>query len=213
MKKIALSLVAGIVAPIVLQAGGIGVYVPYSLGIERTGTVYSWEGDNDATIDHTLKNKTGIGIALATNLGKESVFGYKVGIEYTNPEVDSPYATTAADKYAVIQTLEFGVVNTNVVKVWLGPRFDIAYETYDNGYGFSRTGMEFGIAPAVGINVNITDYIAITFDLDYNFAWQGGSASGDIYGTWDTYESYDMSSTGPSARLGVFFKWDEESYY
>ena len=67
--------------------------------------------------------------------------------------------------------------------------------------------MEFGIAPAVGINVNIGDSVAIAFDIDYNFAWQGGSMS--ITG----YDAYDASITGPTARLGVFYRWGEDDLY
>ncbi len=208
MKKSILSLVASIVTPMMLQAGGVGVYIPYSLGIKSTGTIHTSDEFINPSIstDDTLKNKSGIGIALATNLGKDSVFGYKVGFEYTNPEADVAGAV-AADKYALIQTLEFGVVNTDVVKVWLGPRFDIGYETLDDGRGFSRSGMEFGIAPAVGINVNIGDSVAIAFDIDYNFAWQGGSV------THTNFDAYDASITGPTARLGVFYRWGEDDLY
>lgn len=211
MKKIALGLVAGIVAPIVLQAGGVGVYVPYSFGMKKSGTYAGKYNDttyvynSDVTYDDELKNKAGLGIALATNVNQESVFGYKVAFELTNPEPDNSFKQ-AGDKYALIQTLEFGVVNSSAFKLWLGPRFDIAYETYDDGV-VSMSGLEFGIAPALGINVGLGDSFALTFDVDYSFAWQGGSM------TSPAFDAYDASVTGPSARLGVMFRWDEESYY
>ena len=214
MKKTVASIAAAMVlTPMILQAGGIGVYIPYSMGHKSTGTFYSASGVNDDDFDYTLKDKLGLGLAFATNLGKEDMMGYKLGLEYTNPEFDN--FPDSATKIGILNTLEFAVYSNEVIKLWLGPRLNLGYEWYDkNGYSYS--GMEIGIAPATGINVNLPGNVSITFDLDYKFAWQGGSAGGDASSTKfapDTFDAYTSSPTGMTARLGVMYRFGEEDAY
>ena len=210
MKKTMCLAVAAILSPMMLEAGGIGVYIPYSIGQKTTGTLYSSSGLNDVPIDVKLKNKPGIGFAFATNLGKDSVSGYKLGLEYTNPESEN--GRDSASKIGILNTLEFAVYNNDMIKLWLGPRLNLGYEWYDDGV-FSRKGMEIGIAPATGINVNLPGNVSITFDIDYKFAWQDGSASGPTRVYPDTYEAYTSSPTGMTARLGVMYRFGEEDLY
>ena len=199
MKKIVISLLVALFTPMMLQAGGIGIYIPYSLGIEKDGTIYSdYYSDSDYT--YKLKNKSGLGLALASNLGKDSVFGYKFALEYTNPQDEN--SNESSDKIAMLHTFEFGVVNTKVVRFWLGPRINVGYEWFEYG-SYERSGIEIGIAPAVGINVNLGSKVAVTFDIDYKFAWQGGSITSTYY------DSFSEGITGPTARLGLFFKFGE----
>ena len=209
MKKIVLSIVAAVVTPMILQAGGIGVYIPYSIGHTSTTTFHpadvgSATGAQEYSYDTTFKNKPGLGIALATNLGKDTIFGYKFGLEYTNPEGEN--WNDSDSKISVINTFEFAVLNTEMVKLWLGPRINIGYEWYDNN-GYTQSGMEIGIAPAIGVNVNVTDFLAITFDIDYKFAAQAGTSNDAAY------ESYTSNPTGMTARLGVMYRFGEDDEY
>jgi len=207
MKKTVMGLaVAAMLSPMMLQAGGIGVYIPYSIGQKTTGTFYSSSGTNDYSLDENIENKAGIGLAFTSNLGKEKMFAYTLGLEYTNPKFEN--WQDSATKIGIINTFGFGVYRSDIIKLWIGPRLNLGYETYDSN-GYSYSGLEIGIAPATGINVNLPGNVSITFDIDYKFAWQGGSASGSA-GFLDTYESYTSSPTGMTARLGVMYRFGEE---
>lgn len=194
-----------LVSSVVLNAGGMGVYVPYSLGLKVDGTS---ESDNGGSwdYDHDLKNKTGIGVAIATNLGKNQGFGYKLAFEVTHPEVDVTGAQES-DKYDLINTFETGIVKTRFVRVWIGPRINIGYEKYETD-SYERSGVEVGIAPAVGINLNLGNYLALTFDVDYKFAWQGGAYDNTSY-YYSDEGSYSQTVSGLTARFGVFLKFNE----
>ena len=204
---------AAIIAPMMLQAGGIGVYIPYTASVSVSGTNYSSSsyGSSDYDYSHDLDSTTGLGIALYTNLGKESIFGYQFALEFTNPTYTTKYGYTHEDKkIEMLHTFEFGIVNTEVIKVWLGPRINVGFQSYDNN-GYTRNGLEIGIAPAVGINVNLGEYFAIVFDVDYKFA--GGFGSYDSTSNYSTSSgTYDESVKGITARAGVVLKFGEEYY-
>jgi len=207
MKKTVISLAAvAILTPMILQAGGVGVYIPYSIG-QKTSSTYYAENElvtPNRTYDTNLKDKPGIGFAFATNLGKESMTGYKLGLEYTNPEGE--FDPSSGSMINILNTLEFGVYSNDFVRLWIGPRINVGYAWYDNN-GYSEGGVELGIAPATGVNVNLAGNVSITFDIDYKFAWQGGSVSGS------RYSSYTSSPTGMTARLGVMYRFGEEDEY
>jgi len=210
MKKTVMSLaVAAILSPMMLQAGGIGVYIPYSIGQKTTGTWYSKSGINDFSLDETVENKAGIGLAFTSNLGKEDMFAYTLGLEYTNPKFE--HFQDSSTKFGVINTFGFAVYDNEMIKLWIGPRLNLGYESYDSN-GYSYSGLEIGIAPAAGINVNLPGNVSITFDIDYKFAWQGGTADGYI-NLLDSYESYTSSPTGMTARLGVMYRFGEDDEY
>ncbi|MEN8303712.1 MAG: outer membrane beta-barrel protein [Campylobacterota bacterium] len=201
LKKVIVAALVALFIPVLVNAGGVGVYVPYSMGIEadRTSTD-DWTGV-ESEYSYELERKSGLGIAFATNLGQERVFGYKFALEFTNPK--SKTWTNSSDKIEMLHTFEFGIARTQDVKFWIGPRINMGYETFDNS-SYERDGIEFGVGPAVGININLGQQFTIAFDIDYKYAWQGGSwstASGD-----GTYES---DITGATARLGVFYRFNE----
>lgn len=161
-----------IITPIILNAGGVGVYVPYSLGIDVERTSTEDITDIGSIYNYRLDKESGIGVAIGTNLGKDKVFGYKFALEYTHPEVNN--WVDDADKIEILHTFEFSVVNTESVKLWLGPRINIGYEKFDNGY-YDRDGIEIGIAPAIWINLNLAQHFTIAFDIDYKQVLQAGS--------------------------------------
>ena len=202
MKKTIMALLVALFTPIMLQAGGIGIYVPYSLGIEKDGEVDSdYYYSDDYNYDYDLKNKSGIGMVVGTNLGARDVFSYKFALEYTQPQ--RKHTDIDSDKIEMLHTFEFGIIRTKVVKFWAGPRINIAYEGYDTT-DYERDGIEIGIAPAIGLHLNINRAFALTFDVDYKLAWQGG----DYDSNYDS-GTYSESVTGPTARFGVFFKFGE----
>ncbi len=200
MKKMIIGLLATIVMPMMLQAGGMGLYIPYSISHEVDGTSSPDDDLPDSDYDFTFKDKAGIGLAYVTNLGKDKMFAYQFGFEYTQPQGE--YSSISADKIDLINTLEFGVLNTKVVKLWIGPRINIGYKWYESS-GYKRTGLEFGIAPAAGININIGRFFALTFDVDYKFAAGFGSFSGAYDGV------YTEQVKGATARFGVYLKFGE----
>ena len=221
MKKLALSLL--FVLPMIVSAAGMGVYIPFSVGDTAQ---LSNENDQDYdTFDQTLdfKPAVGFGIAFDSNIGKDKLFNYRIGLEYVNAEMDTStirgYTQSCGGhdrcdmtRINLVQTFGFGVLRTKTVRLWVGPRINIAWNyrsnDYDAGYytaNESEVAFEFGIAPAVGVNVNLGRVVSLAFDVDYRVAGVVGAWNDD----GDT-GSYSGTVKGATARFSLLFRFGEE---
>ncbi|MCK5789127.1 MAG: hypothetical protein KAH32_09010 [Chlamydiia bacterium] len=221
MKKLALALLLAM--PMVVSAAGMGVYVPFSVGDTAELT-----HDNDQvsfTYDQTLdfKSAAGIGFVFDSNIGKDKLFNYRIGLEYMPEEMDTStingYTSTCGghdycdmSRFNIVQTFGFGVLRTKMVRLWVGPRINIAWNwrsnDYDAGYYTateSEVAFEFGIAPAVGVNVNLGKLVSLGFDVDYRFA--------GVVGAWEddgNTGTYSGNVKGATARFTLLFRFGEE---
>jgi len=217
MKKLKkLMLVLLVTTPILLSAGGIGLYIPYSSGDTSSVTLsYADSNSPDEDVDFDLQSSTGLGFMYDSNLGKDSLFNYRLGLEYIKEKTDSVDGVSCVGdcefgtRYNIVQTFGFGVLRTKIVRLWVGPRINIAGDSYSNAdlADFKRVGFEIGIAPAVGVNVNLGRYFALAADVDYRFAATVGVATSDI----DNSDfSYSGSTKGATARFYAIFKFGED---
>ncbi|MCJ7764684.1 MAG: hypothetical protein MUP09_01965 [Thiovulaceae bacterium] len=174
-KKLLLSLLLAM--PMAANAAGMGVYIPISTGDSGSYTeTYDNKLIPDRDIDIDYKASAGLGIAFDTNIGKDRLFNYRLGLEFMKQEVDKVDGTSCTNdcdfgtRVNIVNTFGFGVLRTQTVRLWVGPRINVAYnwDTGDNGY--ARVGYEFGVAPAVGINVNLGRVVSLAADLDYRVA-------------------------------------------
>ncbi len=215
MKKLALSLLLAM--PMVAGAAGMGVYVPFSVGDSADVTLDSDYGSEDINLE--FKSAAGLGIAFDSNIGKDKLFNYRLGLEYMTQEIDTVDGDSCGGgsdcdftRLNMVNTFGFGVLRTKTVRLWVGPRINLAYNTLeDNSYGetFTLSHVEFGVAPAVGVNVNLGSLVSLGADLDYRFS--------GLAGTWEFKENsgsdndtYSGGATGVTARFYVLFRFGEE---
>ncbi len=187
----------------VLKAAGVGIYVPYSLNHKVSGVSIFDEDDNgELYYDYRLKSTAGIGLAFSTNLGKNSVFGYKIAFEMTQQKAKD--TTFKLNKKDIINSFEFALLNRKYIKLWLGPRVNIGLSSHKSD-SLNQAGFEVGIAPAAGINIMVGKHIALTADIDYKYAFQFGAKE---Y-TDAINRTYFDRIKGPTIRFGIFFKFAE----
>ena len=212
MKKLALALLLAM--PMVASAAGMGVYVPFSVGDSGTYTISPDWATNDFDVDREDKSAVGLGITFDSNIGKDKLFNYRFGFEYTNNEIDNYDGFSCGggsdcefSRMNFVNTFGFGVLRTETVRLWVGPRINIGWnwQTGDNGY--ADAAFELGIAPAVGVNVNLGRVVSLAADLDYRFAAVGGAWSSDFDSDSGTYTG---TVTGATARFYVLFRFGEE---
>ena len=208
MKKLALSLLLAM--PMVASAAGMGVYVPF--GVSNSSSVTGDFYDN--TTDKDYESAIGLGIAFDSNIGKDKLFNYRLGVEYMNVGVDNVNGFASEQDYGrlnFVNTFGFGVLRTKTVRLWVGPRVNIGWNwTTENNAGgttidYAEAAFELGIAPAVGVNVNLGRVVSLGFDVDYRFA--------ALYGAWSTNfddDTYTGTINGPTARAYVLFRFGEE---
>jgi len=198
-----------ITAPLFLNASGLAVYAPYGLGDSHAVTRSPTNGiETEYDIDY--KSNLGLGLAYDGNLGEDTLSNTRFSLEYTKREVDT-FANIgctgnceAGERINMVTTFGFGIVRTKVVRLWLGPRFNLAYNWHSRNT-YSTGGLEVGIAPALGINVNIGSHLSLAADVDYRWAGEFGAWTDDLGGSG----SYTSSIQGATARFYVFFRFGE----
>ena len=211
-KKLALALLLAM--PMVASAAGMGLYIPVGLGYSGS---YTRDYDNslipNQDIDFDYKASAGFGLAFDTNIGEDSLFNYRLGLEVMNQEIDQvDGASCTGDcdfgtRFNMVHTFGFGVLCTQTVRLWVGPRINVAFESDTGENGYTRAGFEFGIAPAVGVNVNLGRVVSLSADLDYRIATTAGAWDSDFAIDGGSYSGV---TTGATARFYVLFRFGEQ---
>lgn len=176
-----------------VNAFGIGVYIPVHGSGGGNGTL-SWDSFeyNDVDFDFDSDHAGIFGIVLDTKLARRGVFNYRINLGLERGTND--YITNDDgdfNRYVFDNTFGFGIVQTRVIRLWLGPQLRIAaISSTDEGdsYTMEFSGAEFGLAPVLGINVNLGRVITLAADMGYRFSGLAGS--------WDYSDDYYGSSNG-----------------
>ena len=223
--KLALALLLAM--PAVVNAGGIGLYVPISFGDTMDVTLSpdsGYTGASDVNQVTEYKAATGLGLMFDSNLGKDKLFNYRLGLEWMDRTVDtvsydggSARSCTGDSsdlfRFQMIHTFGFGVLRTEMFRLWIGPRINLGwnYRNDEGTYGKqSEFNYEIGIAPVVGLNVNIGRWFAVAADLDYRFAGVGGAYVYSPNTGSDRTNTYSGSDNGATMRLYAIFKFGED---
>jgi hypothetical protein len=211
-KKLALSLLLAM--PMVACAAGMGVYLPVSVGTTSSVTKdYDSSLFADEDLDVDFKPSAGLGLSFDSNIGKDRLFNYRLGLEFMKQKLDTVNGDGCVEdcdfgtRFNMVHTFGFGVLRTQTVRLWIGPRLNIAYDSDTGDNGYERVGFEFGIAPAVGINVNLGRVVSLAADLDYRFASTAGAWDSDI--SLDG-GSYSGTTRGATARFYLLFRFGEQ---
>ena len=209
MKKLMLSLLLAM--PMVASAAGMGIYIPLSVANSSSETIsYDSSFIADQDVDYDYDPSLGFGLAFDSNIGKDKLFNYRLGLEYMKVNVDNRNGIASDNsylRYNIVNTFGFGVLRTKNVRLWVGPRINVAWSLDTGDYGYTDLGFELGVAPAVGVNINLGPVVSLAADIDYRFAYVAGAFDSDGLSTGGTYSG---SATGPTARFYVLFRFGEE---
>lgn len=197
LKHIVASLFA---LPLMLQASGVGVYIPYSFGDSSSLALDNSNLESD--IDY--KSAVGFGLVYDTNVGNDTLFNYRLGLERLSLERDG-FNGPNFTQYNIVNTFGFGVVRTNNIRLWVGPRIILGVMSASGDGGYSETSTEFGFAPAVGLNYNLSSSLSLGVDLDYKWASVAGSYLSDS----TSEQTYTGTTTGMNMRFSIMYRFGE----
>ena len=196
--------------PLSLQAVGFGVYVPLSFAeksSEDYTSSYSSTYPDDYSTNTTYKESVGVGLVFDTNIHKNRLFNYRLGIELLPREIKDRNGTSCqkgceGTKLNFVHTFGFALIKNEKLRLWAGPRINLALTHYNGGYegGFNS---EFGIAPVIGANYAVNKNISLSFDLDYRITQSSGNSGS--YGN-EYYDEYSGEREGATARFYLIFK-------
>ncbi len=210
MKKMALSLL--LTVPMVASAAGMGVYIPFNI---TENEEIEYDSLFTGTYDHEYKPSAGFGLAFDTNIGKDSLFNYRLGLEYSHAELDNLNGNTlpsgteyTKDKYNMVHTFGFGVLRKEKVRLWVGPRINIQLESGEfsssSGTIWTQDSVGLGLGLAGGVNVNLGRVVSLAADLDYHAVAISGTEDSALYSV-----NYSGVNSGVTARFYLLFRFGE----
>ena len=211
-KKLALSLLLAM--PMVASAAGMGVYIPLNL-TEKEELEYV---DYTGTYEFNYKPSAGLGITFDSNIGKDKLYNYRFGFEYSKATTDNEWwgesvgGAITKEKYNFVNTFGFGVVRTKTVRLWIGPRINIQFENGTNEdtslLSVEQSSFGIGIGAALGLNVNLGRTVSLAADLDYHAVSIVGTEDGTALGI-PFSDEYSGINSGATARFYVLFRFGE----
>ena len=219
MKKITKIAVAAAMlsaVPAAVQAGGIGLYVPYTLShsADLTYDAYSIATQEHPKEDIEYKySGSGIGFVYDSNLDdKKSNINWRTGFEYVKMEWDSADGRSidakAADikRYSIVETMGFRIWNNDMFRIWAGPRISLFYQTVKSSpgysYGYEDSSLGANVAGVLGMNMNIGEHFTLSADVDYSAGFVTGGWEWDL-----SDETENFTGTENGATLKVYALW------
>jgi hypothetical protein len=131
----------------------------------------------------------GGGFVLDTNCAQDKIINYRLMFGYDRL-FSKRFYVTRMNRMSLLNTLGFGIVRTELVRLWLGPQLGFYYlygsnkypdsAIYFSGYykiEHSLAGISLGAS--LGLNVNIAEYITISFECGLRYIIYYGIQSRD----------------------------------
>ncbi len=180
------------------NAAGFGLYAVQGAGdADFTGYYY-----NDISMD---TEQSAFGLVFDTNLSKNRVFNYRLGIErgttsYKNAD------EVKLDENAITHDFGFALVREENLRAWIGPELRVAIQSGQDSSGNDWNGGSLGLGPAVGMNWNLRHGLTLFAKASLIFSY--GFMDIDDYGGW-FHESYDVSQRSVFMNFGVAFRFKE----
>ena len=196
LKKLITLLVLAV--PMAVSGEGLGVYVPFSLYSHSSVDTNDVKADYDPSL--------GLGLMYDTNVGENKLFNYRLGVEYMKVGVDNVQGVPSDqsnNRFDIVNTLGFGIVRNEHIRLWIGPRINVAWNSGIGGVDNSGSALEIGLAPAAGINIELNRDIVLGLDIDYRVAYLSGTWDGD--GARSFYGDIE----GATARIYMIYMFGE----
>jgi hypothetical protein len=212
MKKIIIILSLLSVFPLwatISYALGVGMYIP--LGIGKSEHTIDLDDGPDLKFDYDASYH-GLGFVLDSNVAGKSTFNYRlnVGIERGEYTPDKNYGGLADsfdhERITVDSTFGFAVLQTETVRLSVGPQVRVAYLNSDE-YGQNKEikALGFGLGPVLGVNFNIGPTATLCVDSGYRFTrYYGNNNDNDKYDYHNT--NYDSDDDELFMNFSVIFR-------
>jgi len=162
------------------QATGLGLYLP-SWGNGSSTITYDYDDEFDRDLSHV-----GIGFVLDTRVARQGVFNYRLHLGFESADYQR---IEKFSRFAIDNTFGFGVVQSRVLRLWLGPSIRLAYQSYSDEYS-ELSAFGFGLAPVLGMNFNIGNVLSICPEIGFRFTFFEGSESSEYYDSYYGYYDY-----------------------
>lgn len=185
---------------------GLGIYVP----TYGKGTATATIGDSDYDFEYDI-NHIGFGFVMDTRVARAGVFNYRLNLGYESVDYGFSNDETFL-RLTIDNTFGFGVLQTRIVRLWIGPQVRLAFMRYFYEFDYGSNEIlvgGLGLAPVFGANFNLGSVISICPELGYRFEFYGGQLSTDYDYIYDSStESDDYISVNKEffIKLSIIFR-------
>jgi hypothetical protein len=195
------------------SAVGLGIYIPTVGTGTSTLKIEDFEFPNDIDNSHF-----GFGFVLDTKVANPGVFNYRLHIGFESFELgnsnfrEDNELDDNLSRYSIDNTFGFAVLQSSVVRLWLGPQIRLSYMHYSNDY-IDLNLIGLGFAPVLGVNFNMGDVFTLAPELGYRFSFYGGTNSynSDDYWLTDDEEDWTLNNREFFIKLNIIFRIND--YY
>ena len=199
MKRLIITFLVIVALLIVVQvnqasAFGLGFYVEGGLGdgeIEFDFPFYDVEKDVD--IAHM-----GIGFALDTAIA--DALSKSLELDDEDGPVERDF-----DGVVFINDFGFAIFKRPRARVWIGPELKIGFYEGENQYDEDYNLVTFGLGPALGVNLGITETTFFTVKAAYVFSGFAGEYEGNSGYDYDIEGNMGVGTL----NIGLMFKLGE----
>lgn len=198
-----LALAGLLIMPTTSLATGLGIQIP---SIGRGTANYTIEGDYEDFDYEKDISHFGFGFVLDTRVANPGVFNYRMNINYesVNLGTDDEWED-GFGRFAIDNTFGFAVLQTTIVRLWLGPQIRVAYMKYNTSddHPIEVNLIGLAVAPIFGANFNIGSVVSLCPELGYRFSFYAGS--GGYEDETDT-DPMNMDNKEFFLRLNILFR-------
>ena len=178
----------------------------FALGLGFYGAVQGgeadWEVENDFGPDLNFDggdiSKASIGFTLDTAVLKDTVFNYRlnVGPERFDADLGDTQFTAELGGIAADNSFGFGVLRTENVRLWVGPRVRVAIYggDFNDDSNVDVALVEFGVGGVFGGNFGVGRTVALGFETGFMISGYAGIID-------DGSEEPDFTGEGTSVFL------------
>lgn len=190
-------------------AVGLGIYFP-ALG--RGSSTVEWSQGGESVDFHPSVNHFGYGFVFDTRVENPGIFNYRLNLGYDKANFTEEGETYDYDLscYSINNTFGFAVLQTELVRLWLGPQLSLLYMTYSEDYPDGDVQVNLfgiGFAPVLGANFNFGRLISVCPELGYHFSFLEGNSIRDWDGVIDSFEiDWNMRTSEYFMRLNIIFR-------
>ena len=204
------------------SAVGLGIFIPTVGSGSTTLEIDSPNEFGVQTYEPDISH-FGFGFVLDTRVANPGVFHYRLHIGYESVNLGEANFTQSNrlndnfSRFSIDNTFGFAVLQSEVVRLWLGPQIRLSYMGYnkeESGVNLDVNLIGIGVAPVLGANFNLGDVFTLAPELGYRFSVFGGklSVTENYVGIdYDYSQDWTLNTREFYIKLNIIFRIND--YY
>ena len=161
-----------IICIFLVAAGSRAFAIGLSLNVKDTGRNMPTEGISLSTpMEYFVKKMNGIDLTLDTALSSDRIFSYRVNFEFDNivsrrDGFFGDYSFTV-NRLIWSNTFSFGLIRTDLMKIWVGPQITLSYEFKNRNNSISDPVVYNKFGSVLGANFNAAKDFVISVEMGF----------------------------------------------